>query len=373
MTTRGPFGGLELVVLEGPTGAVRHRVPFPAMQAIEAAAAPFIERLRRDPRDLAAWDGIADTGYAVRATVDPKTGKSLNLYGGKIHVACFRGVGRRDLLVQAGDQNCTTLTALDERLRVLWQHRVEDGYGGHNAALGDADGDGCDEVAVGTCLLDHDGAVLWRKPFDQFAAPWEDDHIDQAHAGPFGPERQRVVIYSCRVCVNAASGETIWIHPTWHGQEAHVAPMLGDGKYQAVFSEREYRHSGHLCHGTWFDCRDAKGEPLRSYRHAALHMHRMLDWNGDGLYEASFGLDLQRRPVRPNLGIFDGHGRLTCVVPRYGFGADVDGDGYDELIAWTQWSDAETTIEIFGRDHTPGSQGLATPPAENHFAYNEPD
>lgn len=77
--------------------------------------------------------------------------------------------------------------------------------------------------------------------------------------------------------------------------------------------------------------------------------------------------------MRPNLGIFDGRGRLMGVVPRYGFGADVDGDGFDELISWTQWPDAAPTIEIFSQDHRPEELGVAISAAANPFAYNEPD
>ena len=97
------------------------------------------------------------------------------------------------------------------------------------------------------------------------------------------------------------------------------------------------------------------------------------DWNGDGLYEAAFGLDLQRRPVRPNLGVFDGRGRLMAVLPRYGFGADVDGDGYDELISWTQWPDVAATVEIFGMDHPAAVHGNALAARLNPASYNEPD
>jgi len=372
IAARGSFGELRLVVLDGCTGRVKQQAPFPLLKEIQQRSAPYIEKLNADPADAAAWEGLSKTGHAVRFLSGGEARTSTGIYGAKILVANITGKGKQDLLVQVGEQNCTTRVAMDNQLNVLWQHYIDDGYGGHNPALYDVDGDGKEEVAVGTRLLDHDGRIIWKKAFDQFAAPWEDDHIDQAEAGPFGPNGEMVVVYSCRVCVEAATGKTLWIDPTWHGQEVHAAKMLGDDKYQFVFQDREYRHSKHLCHGNWFDARDAAGARLWNYRHAALHMHRMLDWDGDGRYEVTFGLDLQRRPVRPNLGVFDGHGRLVCVLPRYGFGADVDNDGYDELISWTQWPDVADTIEIFGVAHGP-EPGRARQLCRNEFAYNEPD
>ncbi|MFH1614045.1 MAG: hypothetical protein ABIG61_03035 [Planctomycetota bacterium] len=373
ITARGEFGDLKLVILDGSTGEVKRQVPFPLLKEVEERAMPYIERLRANPKDLDAWDGIAKTGHTVRFLGGGEVQTHSNIYGAKIIVANFRGQRKKDLLIQLGDQNCVTLVAMDNELNILWNHHVDDGYGGHNPGLYDIDGDGKEEVAVGTRLLDHDSSIIWKKAFDDFAAPWEDDHIDQAEAGPFGPNGEMVIVYSCRVCVDALTGKTLWIDPTWHGQEVHAAKMLDDEKYQFVFYDREYRHSGHLCHGNWFDARQANGDKLWSYRHGALHMPRMLDFNGDGLYEVSFGFDLQRRPVKPNLGIFDGHGNLTCVLPRYGFGADINNDGYDELISWIQWPDVTDKIEIFGIDHPRMKKGRAKPASQNEFSYNETD
>ena len=370
---RGSFGDLKLAILDGATGQLRREVPFPLMKGIEQQAEPYIEALQADSKDLAAWLGLARTGHTVRYLAGGETRTDSPIYGAKVLLANFRGSARQDLLVQLGDQNCTTLVALDDHLNILWQHHIDDGYGGHNPALYDVDGDGKDEVIVGTRLLDHDGTIIWKKPFEEFAAPWEDDHIDQAQGGPFGPDGSPAIIYSCRICLDARTGRTLWVDPTWHGQEVHAANILGDGEFQFVFCDREYRHSGHLCHGTWLDARRADGSKLWSYRHAALHMHRMLDWNGDGRYEIGIGLDLQRRPTRPNLGVFDGHGSLISVLPRYGFGADINGDGYDELVSWTQWPDVAGTIEIFGMEHGQDQIGKAAPLSDNAFCYDEPD
>jgi outer membrane protein assembly factor BamB len=369
---RGKPGDLKLAILDGETGRIKQQVDFPLMKEVEAQVASSLEKLKADPKDMSGWEGLAKTGHAVRWFTGREASLDQVIYGAKVIVADFRGGGKRDLLVQLGEQNCTTMVAMDNELNILWQHHVADGYGGHQPYACDVDGDGKDEVVVGTRLIDHDGGLIWKKPFEEFSAPWEDDHIDLAEAGPFGQTGQMVIVYSSRLCVDALTGKTLWLHPTWHGQEVCAAKMLGDGNYQFVFMDREYRHSGHLCHGSWFDVRDANGNQLWSYRHAAMQLFRMLDWNGDGLYEVCFEFSLQRRPVKSNLGIFDGHGCLTCVLPRCGFGADIDNDGYDELVSWTQWPDIADTIEIFGMEHQQTEKGQAILNGQNEFAYNEP-
>lgn len=106
--------------------------------------------------------------------------------GGYIYPADFRGrKARQDILLQVGEQNCVTLVALTEDLEPLWEYRCANGKGGHCPGIFDSDGDGRDKVAIGTSLLDHDGKVLWDLPFESFAAPWEDDHVDEGNGGDF--------------------------------------------------------------------------------------------------------------------------------------------------------------------------------------------
>ena len=143
---RGPFGDLQLVILDGESGAVKHQVAVPFLREIELQAAPFIQRLQKDPKDLDAWDGIAQSGHTVRFLTGGEKTSISHIYGAKVLVANFRGQGQKDLLLQLGDQNCVTLLAMDGDLNLLWHRRVEDGYAGHNPAIYDVDGDGRDEV-----------------------------------------------------------------------------------------------------------------------------------------------------------------------------------------------------------------------------------
>jgi len=85
-------------------------------------------------------------------------------------VANFRGLGDRDLLLQATcaegyryGRYVSAYAVEEGEVHLLWQ---TDGYSGcaHNGArVADLDGDGCDEVAGGT-IIDNDGTML--HPFD---------------------------------------------------------------------------------------------------------------------------------------------------------------------------------------------------------------
>jgi hypothetical protein len=232
-------------------------------------------------------------------------------------MANFRGLpNRRDILLQAGVQNCVTLVALTNDLDILWQHHCANGRAGHYAGILDADGDGCDEIALGTSLLDHDGKLLWELPFESFAAPWEDDHIDEAIGGDLDGDGRAKIAYSSRMVVDARTGQRLWIDPTWHGQQVEVAKLRDDiPGLQLVFADREYRHSGHFIHGEWHDIRDSKGNRLWSRRFMGMQQVQVVDWLGNGLGQITSSPDLQRYAPNPNLQIFDGWGTLVDVLP----------------------------------------------------------
>lgn len=65
----------------------------------------------------------------------------------------------------------TSLTAYDfdgTKLTMRWAHdsKVSGsgafGQGNHNLSVADVDGDGCDEIVYGACVIDHDGKTLYR-------------------------------------------------------------------------------------------------------------------------------------------------------------------------------------------------------------------
>ena len=298
---RGALGHIRLCKLEGATGRLLREVEYPVINSLQPVAP--------DARDLRAR--LFRSGHLIR------TVEGLHMIGGYVRPADFQGQGRRaDLLVQAGEQNCVTLAAFDCELRPLWQHTCDNGRAGHDPALFDADGDGRQEVAVGTELLDHDGRVLWELPFETFAAPWEDDHVDMSAGGDLAGDGGAQIAYSSRLVLDARSGERLWIDPTWHGQNVIAARLRADlPGLQLVFGDREYRHSRHFIHGEWTDVRDHRGGRLWDRRFMSMHGPHVIDWLPGALQQVTCCSDLQRFAPNPNCQVFDGHGVLVDVVP----------------------------------------------------------
>ena len=309
LTVRGSYPDLRLCLLDGATGDVLRDIEYPLVNRTDIVpedAPDLVERL---------WEA----GYAA-----PVIEKRPTLCGYPFP-ADFRGLGaRRDILLQVGSQNCTNLVALTGELEILWTYRCDDGYGGHEGAVFDMDGDGRDEVAVGTGVLDHDGKLLWKLPFETFAAPWEDDHIDVSVAADINEDGRVEIAYASRLVVDAQTGKRLWIDPTWHGQDVHIGKLREDiPGLQIVFGDREYYHSSHAMHGEWVDVRDARGNRLWDRRFMSMHNPQMINWLPNGLAQVSVCSDLQKFPPNPNYQIFDGHGVLVDVLPTIG--------AYDEM------------------------------------------
>ena len=353
---RGAWGAARLCLIEGGTGRVLKEIEWPHINKL----------IHPQPGSEEHARFRYETGHAHRWI------EGRSMYGAKIAVTNLQGNATpQDFICQTGEQNKVILTAFNNRLEKLWEHKTENGYGGHNPWPGDINDDGKDEVAVGTQMLDSDGNVLWERELEDFAPPWEDDHMDGMRIEDVDDDGRVEVIYTARAVADALTGRIKWSLPTIHGQEVNVIKMRDDvpGK-QIVICDRTYRAHGSLVYGTALDVRDCFGRPLWRRPRMCLHMARELDWDGDGRNEIIIGFDLPRKPFRFNAGIFDGRGRLIGVLPRSGFGAPLCGRRSDDLISWTQWPDDADTLEVYTNAAAEASE---TPPLPKKISYNEQD
>ena len=74
----------------------------------------------------------------------------------------------------------------DKKLKKIWKFRADSNkninytnQGFHNLAVADVDGDGCDEIVYGACVIDHDGTPLYTTGLG---------HGDAMHLGRFTPD-----------------------------------------------------------------------------------------------------------------------------------------------------------------------------------------
>ncbi len=224
-----------LSILDGLTGETRARVPWPSREGFGS--------------------GLRGYNYASRnqlgvAYLDGKT-------------PC--------VIVERGTYNVIKLVAYEfhgKRLRELWRWSNDDrgvprsywGQGAHRMHAVDVDGDGRDEVIIGSAAIDDNGSELWSTGLG---------HPDHFYLGDIDPARPGLEIYygiesrqrsrNGMCLVEAMTGKIIWGH---EGPTRHVHG-------QGLASDIDPRHPGAECYGAdtderkklaWAKLYSAKGE-----------------------------------------------------------------------------------------------------------------
>ena len=137
------------------------------------------------------------------------------------------------LLMQRGTYRGIVIEAYDGDLNRVWQWKSweekekYDSQGSHTLHCADIDGDGCDEIVVGSCVIDSSGKGLWTLGIGHPDSCFVGD-IDPAHPGFeifFGiePKQKSGAVR----LVDAATGKTLWANtePTVH---VHSQGMCAD-------------------------------------------------------------------------------------------------------------------------------------------------
>ncbi|MDR2839793.1 MAG: silent information regulator protein Sir2 [Paludibacter sp.] len=143
------------------------------------------------------------------------------------------------------------------KLETLWkwdgdeENPVVRSQGAHNMVAGDVDGDGRDEILLGTCMLDDDGTLLWSAGLG---------HSDKAYLTDIDPSREGLEVFLAIEpwvdngygvsMLDAATGKRVW----GIGQKTfHV----GDG----MVADIDPTHPGLEC----FASEDSKGGSSDKY------------------------------------------------------------------------------------------------------------
>ncbi|MBD3177982.1 MAG: silent information regulator protein Sir2 [Armatimonadia bacterium] len=209
-----------------------------------------------------------------------------------------------------------------------WDSRYEGGsyrgQGAHFMHSADVDGDGRDEVILGSAVIDDTGAALWSTGLG---------HPDHCYVGDIDPGNPGLEIYygiepgraSNAVClVDAATGEVLWgiEEQTRHVHNSGLCADL-DARYpglECYSGEKEWPEDGPH---RWLH--SAAGELLATETELDLGLSpRAVYWDGDPQRELLLGTRIVGFPEMEEIDVIDG----SSVV-----WADVVGDWREEIIA----------------------------------------
>ncbi|MBI2298052.1 MAG: hypothetical protein HYU66_03715 [Armatimonadetes bacterium] len=248
--------------------------------------------------------------------------------------ADLTGRGRRaDLVVK---DRYWTMWGVSHEGAVLWEWS---GSPGHFPAVGDVDGDGCDEVFVGFALLDQDGREM-------FAQDPAGAHQDAAYEVRLTSGEWRLLFGNHGLHCLDVSGRELWSKPLAEAQHVVAGRYRDDSEVQFLCIDRGQPRGAERDPATLY-LYDPDGaeiwrrtQPAGSWCAGVVAVH----WAApDGLQG---GLVYARGPVEP-VAIYDGDGNVVDSFQMqftpardaadrardlYVTRADVWGDGREEVI-----------------------------------------
>lgn len=290
------FSGPEWVaILDGRTGRERCRAPWPSRDGFGDGEAGY-NYAARNQLAVAYLDGKTPCLIVLRGTYTLMKAEAYQLVG--------------------------------NALQPLWKYSSDEGsrklrgQGAHFTQAVDLDGDGRDEIVLGSQVLDDNGVPLWGTGLGHPDCVYIGDH-DPARPGMeiyYGVETRQAKNGMCMA--DARTGEIIWgwdqptshihssgmcsdIDPTWAGAEMYAMDSVGD--HQMSGESWLWNASGKIIQ---------RGLPWGFARHA-------LWWDADLQREVLMGNTPVKFGGRPAPGMIAGSVVLI---------ADVLGDWREEVI-----------------------------------------
>lgn len=263
-------------------------------------------KVRTGPEYLSILDGL--TGKPI-TRVDWPSRKDFTMKHGynyasrnQLCVAYLDGK-TPSLLVERGTYNIIVIDAYqfrDGKLKKIWtwdnrnESRKYRGQGAHWMHAADVDGDGRDEVVIGSAVIDDNGKPLWSTGLG---------HPDHCYVGDIDPSRPGLEIYygietrqrkgNGMCLVDAATGRILWGHdqPTTHIHSSGLCSDLDASQpgCECYSGERDFKDKRWLrdCKGNVISTKDLGGlAPRAVYWDADLQREllrsgRISDYNGE--------------------------------------------------------------------------------------------
>ena len=214
------------------------------------------------------------------------------------------------------------------------------GNGAHSLAVGDVDGDDCDEIMYGAATLDNDGWLLYSTGYG---------HGDATHLGDFDPDRDGLEYYMVHeegphygyhLC-DAATGEIL------------VEAISADDNGMGTIADLDgSRRGAEFWSAADVNLYNIQGKAIASMGSARPHKFRIY-WDGDAqdelLYAATVDKWNPTRQTVEHVTQFGNYGNSTGTGdygrPWVCLQADLLGDWREEVILWNKTDSC--TLNIF--------------------------
>lgn len=208
------------------------------------------------------------------------------------------------------------------------------GQGNHNLRVADVDGDGCDEIIYGSCVIDHDGKGLYSTGLG---------HGDAMHLTAFLPDDDHLQVWQCHE--SDGNGSTLRDAATG---EILVQIRAKEDVGRSMAADIDPTHPGvemwSSASGGLLDCH---GEVIHEYV-KGLSTNMAIWWDGDLSRELLDGTRISK--YLPGEGrcdvIFDPQGvaRNNGTKANPCLQGDIVGDWREELLART---DDDTALRLY--------------------------